>query len=193
MENNIKHNKLYCLRYWISYNYMKMINICIVFSIMIFWASLDFRGWGIFELVCIYLVGTSTVTIFSPLNVSLPFSRKELWDFHFWMQSILLGVFLLFGFISCSSHYVEMLTTTVCVLIVYYLEANMPTKPENTIYIIFSFLLVFAAPYLEKLAFFKKVTSMNGVRVSVFAGVLLVGIIIDLLHWKKRRTNFVSY
>lgn len=69
----------------------------------------------------------------------------------------------------------------------------MPTKPENTIYIIFSFLLVFAAPYLEKLAFFKKVTSMNGVRVSVFAGVLLVGIIIDLLHWKKRRTNFVSY
>lgn len=193
MENRLKHSLLYCFRYWVSCNQRRVALLCAIILYSLFVKPSGLQGMGLFEMVCLYFISTSTQNLFSQLNVSLPFSRKELWDFHFWMQSILLGGYLAARTVAYRPSYGDVMILLICVLIAYYLEADLPTDPGKNTYIIFLFIFISAEPLLLKMEFFKRMAAGSSARWGAFGVILVAGLLIDLLHWQKKRKAFVSY
>lgn len=193
MENRKAYSIFRCMKYWIACNRTRFFDILAVAFVLIFWAVNHFYHVGFFELAYIYLTGTASVTLFSLLNISLPFSRKELWDFHFWFQTILLGTFFICKIAVRYHSFVEILLIISLFFVIHKLEADIPKKPERTLFVVISYIIfVLCSQLLEMVGNMRMIDSIHGLfKITVLVAYFLFCLIVDVLYWKECRDKFL--
>ena len=74
--------------YWIKNNPMQILWLFLLIAASIF------KGVLIMEIIAIVIISLRTVEIFNVMTFSLPFSRKEIWNLHVMVESVLFAIYL---------------------------------------------------------------------------------------------------
>ena len=74
--------------YWIKNNPMQILWLFLLIAVSIF------KGVLIMEIIAIVIISLRTVEIFNVMTFSLPFSRKEIWNLHVMVESVLFAIYL---------------------------------------------------------------------------------------------------